>query len=109
MNSTVANTSEGSRLCFECGVTAVRNFHSVMRGTPVSPERSPELMHVERRDYDAACERLEAAGVPLEADRERAWKRFIQDHMLYEEEIAWLAAALSDPTPFWPQGAVKEG
>lgn len=21
--------------------------------------------------------------------------------MLYEDEIAWLAAALSDPTPFW--------
>jgi len=73
-----------------------------MRGTPISPARSPSLMHVRRDDYDAACELLAKAGVELHADREAAWKNFIGAHMLYEQEIAWLAAALDDPTPFWP-------
>jgi len=41
------------------------------------------------------------AGVALKADLEAAWKDFIGAHMLYEEEIAWLAAELGDPIPFW--------
>lgn len=101
-NSTVAHPGEGARICFDCGVVAVRNIHTTMRGTPIRPDRDPEQMHVERVHYDAACAKLEAAGMELHPDRELAWKRFIQSHMLYEEEIAWLAAALADPTPFWP-------
>jgi hypothetical protein len=75
-----------------------------MRGTPISPTRSPSLMHVRRQNYDAACGMLAEAGVPLKADREAAWKDFIGAHMLYEQEIAWLAAALGDPIPYWPAG-----
>lgn len=101
--STVKNTNDSSRFCFDAGVNVIKNFHSSMRGTPVHPIKSPELMHVEREYYDIACAKLIAAGVPLEADIELAWNRFIQLHMLYEEEIAWLAAALADPTPFWPK------
>jgi hypothetical protein len=107
MNTTVATPADGSRLCFACGVAAVHNTHAAMRGTPIRPNRSPDLMHVPRRAYDAACERLAAAGVPLVGDRELAWKRFIEAHMCYEEEIAWLAAAISDPKPSWPMPESK--
>lgn len=55
-----------------------------------------------RAEYDAACAQLEAVGVTLEADREAAWQGFVKAHMSYEEEVAWLAAAISDPVPTWP-------
>ncbi|MEI6071202.1 MAG: hypothetical protein WCS31_05385 [Verrucomicrobiae bacterium] len=45
---------------------------------------------------------LAKAGAALKTDREAAWKNFIGAHMLYEQEIAWLAAALGDPVPYWP-------
>lgn len=98
-NTTIARTDPGSGICFDCAVLAIRNSYSAMRGAPINPQRSPELMHVERREYDAACRKLEAAGVPLVDDRELAWKNFIQAHMCYEEEVAWLAAVLADPMP----------
>ncbi|TSA35845.1 MAG: two pore domain potassium channel family protein [Verrucomicrobiaceae bacterium] len=101
LNTTVDRPTESSRICFELGVTAVQNIHEAMRGTPISPERSPTLMHVRRQDYDTACGMLSKEGVALKADREAAWKDFIGAHMLYEQEIAWLAASLGDPTPFW--------
>lgn len=105
VNSTVAGAAEDSKICFENGVAAIRNTHESMRGTPVRPERDPATMHVKRAEYDAACAALESAGLALAADREGAWNRFIEAHMAYEEEVAWLAAAVSDPLPDWPSGA----
>lgn len=102
LTTTVAGASGDSRICFDNGVNAIRNTHFAMRGTPVSPRRDPALMRVKRSQYDAACAQLEAAGVPLVADRETAWKNFAEAHMAYEEEVAWLAAAISDPVPAWP-------
>jgi hypothetical protein len=105
VNSTVYGATEDGKICFENGVTAIRCTHETMRGTPVRPERDPATMHVKRSEYDAACAQLEAAGFTLVTDREAAWKRFVEAHMAYEEEIAWLAAAISDPLPEWPSEA----
>ncbi len=103
MVSTVERNPASAKLCCLSGVESVRNIHLAMRGTPVVPRETPGLLHVKRAEYDAACARLAAAGAVLVPDRERAWLRFIDLHRNYEQEISWLAAALSDPTPFWPQ------
>lgn len=102
LNTTVADPPEDGKICFDNGVNVVRNTHHAMRGTPVMPKRDPALMHVERSKYDAACAQLEAGGVKLVDDREAAWQRFVEAYTTYEEEVAWLAAAISDPVPFWP-------
>ena len=108
LNTTVEKEQLSSEICFDLGVTAIKNVHLAMRGTPISPERSPALMHVKRMEYDIACEQLVSAGFALKSDRELAWTHFIQAHMQYEEEVAWLAAAISDPTPFWPTTHASE-
>lgn len=100
-NTTVAGATEDGKICFDNGVSTIRNTHAAMRGTPISPTRDPALMHVKREEYDAACARLITAGVKLVDDRETAWKQFVEAHMAYEEEVAWLAAAISDPLPAW--------
>ncbi len=109
VNTTVAGATDEGKICFDNGVGAIQNTHRAMRATPISPERSPDLMHVKRSEYDAACAQLEAAGVPLVADREAAWQSFIEAHMAYEEEVAWLAAAISDPRPSWPAAPDRAG
>jgi len=109
VNTTVSGATEHSQICFQNGVNAMRNTHQAMRGTPISPTRDPALMRVKRLEYDAACALLEAAGVPLVEDREAAWKRFVEAHMAYEEEVAWLAAAISDPVPSWPSKTDPHG
>jgi len=45
---------------------------------------------------------LAKAGAILKTDHEAAWENFIGAHILYEQEIAWRAAALGDPVPCWP-------
>ena len=104
-NTTVAGATEHSQICFQNGVNVIRNTHQAMRGTPISPQRDPALMHVKRAEYDAACAQLEAAGIELVKDRETAWQLFVEAHMSYEEEVAWLAAAIDDPVPTWPTPA----
>ena len=103
VNSAVDKPTGASRFCFESGVAVMLNTHQAMRGVPVSPSRSPDLVYIKREEYDAACAQLAAAGLPLVADRELAWKRFVEAHMQYEEQVAWLAAAISDPLPVWPK------
>ncbi len=107
MNTTVAGATEDVKICFENGVSAFHNTHHAMRGTPIIPKRDPANMHVTRAEYDAACAQLEAVGVTLVADRQAAWQRFVEAHLSYEQEIAWLAAAISDPVPKWPGGAAS--
>lgn len=102
VNTTFAGATQDSKICFDNGVSTIRNTHSAMRATPISPKRDLSLMHVKRSEYDAACAQLEAAGVKLCADRDAAWQRFIEAYMSYNEEIVWLAAAISDPLPTWP-------
>jgi len=103
MNTSVAGGTEDSQICFENGVQALRNTHQSMRGTPITATSDPEKVRVSRAQYDAACALLAAAGVPLTPDREAAWERFTAAHQAYEAEIAWLAAAISDPVPAWPE------
>ena len=41
--------------------------------------------------YNAACARLAAAGVPLNADREASWREFVALRSRYEESLAFVA------------------
>lgn len=99
--SSVEKDARSARLCFDCGVESLQIIHSAMRGSLIVPRKSPDLLHVRRADYDVAWNRLAAAGLPMAADQEAAWLRFIECHKQYEQEIAWMAATLSDPFPYW--------
>jgi hypothetical protein len=101
-STVVVNPKGGAKLCFECGIDTIRNFHVSMRGTPVGPHRDLDLWNVQRENFDACCDRLAASGVKILADRDQAWQLFREAHRQYAGEIAWLAAAISDPLPSWP-------
>jgi fumarate reductase subunit D len=63
-------------LCVRAGYLALReiaDFFSI----PYDPDPDPtDPISVTREEFDAACERLEAGGVPLKPDRDQAWRDF---------------------------------
>lgn len=101
-STVVANPRGGVTICFNCGVRAIQNFHAAMRGTPIGPRRDLDLWNVQREHFEVACNRLVASGVTILSDRDKAWDLFREAHRQYAGEIAWLAAAISDPLPAWP-------
>jgi hypothetical protein len=62
------------------------------RGDPIS---------IERREYDEACDRLAAAGVPIREDRDEAWLDFAGWRVNYDEPLRQLAGLVAAPYAPW--------
>jgi hypothetical protein len=56
---------------------------------------------VTRRDFDLMCVELEAAGVPLKANRDRAWEAFAGWRVNYDKVLVSLAAMIDAPPARW--------
>lgn len=97
----LAGPKDSARICFGCGVVAVKNIREALSGSPLRPRNSPERMHVAREHFDSAMKAMREAGFEIEPDVDKAWRAFLECRVCYEEEIAWLAKFLDDPTPSW--------
>ena len=58
-------------------------------------------IQVSRVEYDAACEQLSSAGVPLVADREASWQAFASMRSQYDFALIGLANYLHVPAAPW--------
>jgi len=56
---------------------------------------------VTRREFDLLCVELEAAGVPLKADRDRAWQDFAGWRVNYDVVLLALGAMVVAPAARW--------
>lgn len=56
---------------------------------------------VTRREFDLVCVELEAAGVPLKPDRDRAWRDFTGWRVNYDSVLVQLAALVDAPPGRW--------
>jgi hypothetical protein len=89
-------------LCIRAGYLALRriaDFFSV----PYYPEpRFPaQPISISRAEFDEACERLAAAGVPLRADRDGAWQAFAGWRVNYDIVLLALASIITAPPAPW--------
>ena len=65
-------------LCYQAGCRTLRDIATDV-GIPLgSALASSAAIQVSRAEYDAACEQLRSAGVPLKADREESWHAFVE-------------------------------
>src|SRR5262249_35500022 len=63
-------------LCIRAGYLALRHICDFFR-IPYHPEPNSDLpISVSRAEFDAACDHLTVARVPLKADRDQAWRDF---------------------------------
>lgn len=90
--------------CLRAGTSALHAIALTLglherHGDPVGDR--PSL--VDRDAFDEACRTLEQAGVPLVADRDRAWRAFAAWRVTYEAPLVALAhATLAPPAPWLP-------
>jgi hypothetical protein len=69
---------------------------------PYDPAPAPtDPISVSRREFDNLCVELEAAGVPLRADREQAWRDFAGWRVNYDVVLVALCALVAAPEGRW--------
>ena len=115
--SIVSSTVEGARqpdaeLCIRSGYLALRRISEFFR-IPFNPDPAPDdPISITRNEFDAACRRLEKAGVPLKANRDQAWKDFAGWRVNYDDVLLGLALLTVAPMAEWtsdrsPSGATS--
>ena len=88
-------------LCYQAGCRTLRDIAADV-GIPFrSALASSAALQVSRAEYDAACEQLSSAGVPLKADREESWHAFAHRRSQYDFALIALANFLQVPEAPW--------
>jgi fumarate reductase subunit D len=90
-----------AELSIRSGYLALRriaDFYSI----PYNPDPSPtDPIAISRDEYDAVYDRLAAAGVPLRADREAAWRDFAGWRVNYDTVLIIMAGFVLAPYAPW--------
>ena len=89
-------------LCIRSGFTALRSiarFFHIPHPDDPAPGR-PDQHHA-ASEWEEACRELEAAGVPLRADRDQAWRDFAGWRVNYDIPLVTLAGLLVAPYAPW--------
>ena len=87
-------------LCFQAGCRTLGDIaadfdiqlHSLASNGPI---------HVTYSEYDAACEQLRSAGVPIKADRDQSWRAFMNMRSQYDIPLIALAQLVYAPEAPW--------
>jgi hypothetical protein len=90
-----------AQLMIRSGYLALRRIAAFFRlPFPPDPQRGDPIS-VRRDEYDAACARLEEAGVRLRADRDEAWLDFTGWRVNYDATLVALCALTMAPYAPW--------
>jgi hypothetical protein len=88
-------------LCYQAGCRTLSDIATDV-GIPLSSAHaSGAAIFVSRAEYDAACEQLSSAEVPLKVDREESWHAFTSMRSQYEFALIALANFLYAPEALW--------
>ena len=88
-------------LCIRAGFLALRHIADFFR-FPYDPNPQPtDHISVTRAEFDAACDHMAAAGVPLKADRDQAWRDFSGWRVNYDTVLLQLARLTLAPPAQW--------
>jgi hypothetical protein len=88
-------------LCIRSGFTALRaiaTFFSIPHPDDPAPD---DPISITRGEWEQACRDLAAAGVPLRADRDQAWRDFAGWRVNYDQPLVALAGLVVAPYAPW--------
>jgi hypothetical protein len=88
-------------LCVRSGFTALRAIASFFHIPHPADPAPDDPISVTREEWEAACRELEAAGVPLRADRDQAWRDFAGWRVNYDQPLVTLAGMVVAPYAPW--------
>jgi hypothetical protein len=89
-------------LCIRAGYLALRriaNYFDIPN--PQDPQYPTDPICVERREFDDLLNQLAAAGVPVKADREQAWRDFAGWRVNYDRTLILLCGLVMAPPASW--------
>lgn len=90
-----------ANLCIRGGYTTLRRICDLY-GIPYRPDPAPDdPIALSREEFEQAYDRLAAAGYPMVADRDRAWRDFAGWRVNYDETLLSLAVLLDVPYAPW--------
>ena len=89
-------------LCIRAGFLALRRIANYFEiSNPQDPHYPAEPISISREEFEAALVRLQAAGLPLRADREQAWRDFAGWRVNYDRALIRLCMILMAPVAPW--------
>jgi hypothetical protein len=90
-----------AQLCIRAGYLALRRIADVFR-VPYDPEpAADDPISVSRQEWDEAVAEMEAAGIPMLADREQAWQAWKGWRVNYDAVLLNLARLVEAPPAPW--------
>lgn len=88
-------------LSVRAGYVALRRIADFF-GIAYDPDPAPDdPISIGRVEFDAACDKLDAAGVPLRVDRDQAWRDFAGWRVNYDTVLLALADLIMVPYAPW--------
>ena len=88
-------------LCIRAGYLALRRIANFFRVRYNAAPQPDDPISISREEFDAACEQLQAGGVPLKADRQQAWRDYAGWRVNYDTPLLALAAITMAPYAPW--------
>jgi hypothetical protein len=88
-------------LCIRAGYLALRRIADYFRIVYNSAPTKDDPISISRQEFDAACDRLAGDGVPLVADRDKAWEDFKGWRVNYDAVLLALAVLTMAPYAPW--------
>jgi hypothetical protein len=90
-----------AQLCIRAGFLTLRTLAEYLR-IPVDHDPDPsDPISVTRDEFDEVCDTLAAAGVPLVADRDEAWRAFAGWRVNYDAALIGLCGVIQPPEARW--------
>lgn len=89
-------------LCIRAGFLALRRIANYFDlPNPQDPHYPTIPICIERREFDEVLDQLSAAGLPVKADRERAWQDFAGWRVNYDRALILLCGLVMAPNASW--------
>lgn len=90
-----------AQLCIRAGYVCLRHIADFFR-IPYDPDpHFPDPISISRQEFEEACDRLAASGVPIVANRDQAWQDFAGWRVNYDAVLVTLAGILMAPYAPW--------
>ncbi|MBK5288456.1 MAG: hypothetical protein JJE46_08310 [Acidimicrobiia bacterium] len=95
-------------LCIRSGFTALRAIGGFFNIPSPADPRPDDRITIGREEWERVCDELLAAGVPLKADRDQAWRDFAGWRVNYDVVLVTLAGlVLAPPAPWSSDRSVR--
>lgn len=88
-------------LCIRAGYLALRRIADFFRIAHNENPKPDNPISISRQEFDAVCDDLNGAGIPLKADRDEAWRDFAGWRVNYDTVLLALAALTMAPYAPW--------